>query len=84
MSTRTPIYADAWYQYDGIDQWVVSLCDDDGEIRCVGGYADKDTAWTSACEEADALVYESPSIQARCLDGNGGATRRYTPDAVQS
>ena len=74
-SARVPASVDVWYQYDGVDQYVVSLSDEDGEIRCLGGDADLAEAWTLACQAADDY-----GVPAHELDRAGQVVDTYQPE----
>lgn len=73
---RVPRRVDVSYQRDGIDQWIVSACDDDpdsgDEIYCAGGYDDQDDAWTAALALAEKL-----GVSARVTDENGEDVTRF-------
>jgi hypothetical protein len=65
---------DVWRSYHCDTPYSVSLCDDDGEIECLGG-GDEDDAWALACEEAD-----KRGLPARLLIGETqNARREYVP-----
>ena len=53
MTTNNAASVDVWYQYDGVDEYVVSVCAEDGEeIRRVGGSTDLDEALAIARKAA--------------------------------
>jgi len=49
----TPTSIDVWRSYHCDTDYSISLCDDEGEIRCLGGDDCEDAAWDQACELAD-------------------------------
>lgn len=64
----------AWFQYDGVNEWAVSLEDEDGEeISCDSGDASFEVAWERACELADDLGI--PAYAQR----DGQEIRSYSP-----
>lgn len=80
--TRWGVVTDvtAWYQWDGVDQWVVSTGDaEGGEIACVGGYDSEDEAWAAALEEADRHGVRAELHRA----GTTEVVRSYVPEAAE-
>jgi len=69
---------DVWRSYGCETDYSVSLCDADGEIRCVGGADDLGEAWDLATETAD-----DEGIPAQIVSESGGVTRTYAPPAVR-
>lgn len=77
MSTRTAETVDAWYSPGCDTRYSVSLCDEDGEITCIGGSDDIEEAWEMAVEYSD-----ERGIEARLMPTESGeVTRRHEPDA---
>ena len=75
--TRTIETVDAWLSRDCETRYSVSLSDEDGEIRCVGGSDDIGEAWQLACAEA-----EKHGVPARLMPYESGeVTREWTPEA---
>jgi hypothetical protein len=76
MSAREPRSVDLWRDYPGEYTWAISLCDDEGEIQCLGGGDDEDDAWSRACEYAD-----EHGVPARQRIGDGSTHERdYEPE----
>lgn len=74
MKHEKPTSVDVWRSYDCATDYSVSVCDDDGEIRCVGGSNDVDEAYALACETADEL-----GVPAQEVYPSGEVKRRYVP-----
>lgn len=64
---------DVWESPDCATAWSVSLSDEDGEIRCLGGDDDRDAAYAMACGAA-----EKHSLPARLLGASGQVSREYS------
>jgi hypothetical protein len=77
MAKRTATSVDAWRSRDCDTDYSVSVCDEDGEIQCVGGSDDMDEAFVLACSEAEAR-----GIPARLIPTESGeVTREWTPES---
>lgn len=72
--SRRPTSVDVWRQYDVEQPWTISLCDDDGEIKCLGGADSLQEAWEAACEYAVAT-----GVPAREIDRSGRVVDEHRP-----
>jgi hypothetical protein len=80
QTQRTPTSVDAWRDHQGDQPWSVSLCDEDGEIRCLQGADTQEEAWGAACEAADEY-----GVPAQMMPfASGEVTDRYEPDGTHS
>ena len=76
----TPTSVDAWRDHNGEQDYSVSLCGDDGEIRCLDTADTEEEAWRLARQYAD-----KHGVPARTRAGDGMAeTRDYQPSAEES
>jgi hypothetical protein len=57
----------------------VSLCDENGEIECLGGAPHLYLAWKKACRHAEAR-----GLVAREEDENGQVCDTYIPDSAEN
>ena len=76
-AVRSATTVDVWRSYHCRTDWSVSTCDDEGEIRCIGG-GEEEESWDIAREAADDL-----GIPARLIRSESGeVVRTYVPSAV--
>lgn len=71
---------DVWFEYDDVDQWVVSLVDNqDSEVECVGGYDSHSEAVESAIESAEFAGPGETPVPVVTVYENGTTEIEWTP-----
>lgn len=76
MRNRTIETVDAWRSPGCDTRYSVSLSDEDGEIRCVGGSNSKEAAWKMALKHA-----KEHGVPARLMPTESGeVTREERPE----
>lgn len=74
---RTPTSVDVWPAPHCNTRYSISLGDDDGEIRCLGGSNNLEDAWEDACEAA-----REHGVPARILTAGDCVMREWSPESI--
>lgn len=80
MTKRIATSVDVWLSPGCDTEYSISLCDDDGEIECLGGDDDADEAFEQAYSLADEYGLPAQLIPYE----SGEVTRSYEPAVVDA